>query len=352
MNNFNDIAFIGKPFVPVYAATVAVRNWCYDRKIFSVGKVDTPVISVGNLTTGGNGKTPLTEYLVRYFLSQKRSVGVLSRGYKRSTRGTRIVSDGKTIHGTARDAGDEPYQVAGKFPDAFVVVDEDRLRGASVLQDTFHPDLILLDDAFQHRRLDRDLDIVLIDGKELLNGVHLLPAGKLREPLKGLRRADCIILTNCGESYRDACSVVRQYAEGFFPHAEIRPVGLVQMSSRKKIPVNQTPSKDCAAFCAIAKPDNFLSTLMTAGFSVKLFQSFHDHHIIRSDEFERLEKEFRASGASFMITTEKDAVRLEPGHLPRAFPLDACYFVEVETVILEGEYEFHSLLDQTVREAA
>jgi tetraacyldisaccharide 4'-kinase len=352
MKHLREIARFTKPLVPIYAAAIAARNWCYDRSIFKSGKVDLPVISVGNITAGGNGKTPLTEYLVRYFLCRKKSVAVLSRGYKRSTAGTQIVSDGKILSGSARTAGDEPYQVAKKFPEAVVVVDKDRLRGASIIHDSFHPDVIILDDAFQHRRLERDLDLVLIDGNELLKGPHFLPAGRLREPLKSLRRADGIVLTNCSNSFHDVSEIIRGYTESPCFHAELRAAHVVRLKTGEKFEPQNAPAKECVAFCAIAKPENFLSTLTAAGFTVKMFQAFNDHHNPTTGEYKHLEEIFRTSGASVIVTTEKDAVRLEPGRFPAVFPMDACYYIEIEIAIIEGKDDFHSMLDRALRIAA
>ena len=352
MNAVENIAPYTKPFAPFYAAAVAARNWAYDRKVFKSGSVDVPVISVGNITAGGNGKTPVTEYLVRYFLCRKITTGVLSRGYRRSTTGTMVVSDGKTISGSPETAGDEPFQIAWKFRDAVVMVDEDRLRGALEMCKTFHPGVIILDDGFQHRRLERDLDIVLLDGQELFGGLHYLPAGRLRESLKSLRRADVVILVNCADAVSDVVNVVRGYTDGACFHGDVEAVNLTHLNTGEQLNVRDAPRKDCLAFCAIAKPKNFLSTLQASGLVVKDFLSFIDHHSFTSGDYDRLGKNFRTSGAPMVITTEKDAVRLDLGKLFRVVPPDVCYFLEIRFVLRQDESEFHSLLNQTVGAAA
>ncbi len=343
----DDIAPWSMPLVPLYAAATGVRNWCYDRKFLPSGSVDVPVISVGNITAGGNGKTPATEYIVRHFLCRKARTGVLSRGYRRSTRGTLVVSDGNTLSGSPDTTGDEPYQIARKFPEALVVVDEDRLRGAAVMCDSLHPDVIVLDDGFQHRRLRRNLDIVLIDGRELLEGLHFLPAGRLRESPTSLRRAQAVILLNCGDSLSRAVKIVRQYTDVTCYHAEIEPVNLTRMSTGERISLNNTLKRDCLAFCAIAKPKNFLSTLQSAGFVVREFTSFADHHALTDEEYDHLGKEFRSSGASMVVTTEKDAVRSDSARLSQIFPSGVCYFLEIRLSFRDREGEFQSLLNTT-----
>ncbi len=179
------------PFSRVYGAIVAARNFFYDRGLFTITAVGTPVISVGNITAGGTGKTPLVEYIVRTILDSGARPAVLSRGYRRTTTGTVTVSDGVKVLADADRAGDEPAQIARKFPGCVVVVDEDRVRGARFLESAFHPDVIVLDDGFQHRALRRDLDIVVVaDGA---GGSGLLPSGDGREPESSLRRADIVV---------------------------------------------------------------------------------------------------------------------------------------------------------------
>jgi len=352
MSAVGNIAPYTRPLAPFYAAAVAARNWAYDRKVFKSGSVNVPVISVGNITAGGNAKTPVTEYLVRYFLCRKITTGVLSRGYRRSTTGTIVVSDGKELSGSPETAGDEPFQIARKFHDTVIMVDEDRLRGALEMCKMFHPGVIILDDGFQHRRLERDLDIVLIDGQELLAGLHYLPAGRLRESLKSLRRADVLILLNCADAFSEAVNIVGGHTDGRCFQGDIEAVSLTRLNSGEQLNVRDTPQKDCLAFCAIAKPKNFLSTLQASGFVVKDFLGFIDHHSFTSGDYDRLGKKFRSSGAPMIITTEKDAVRLDPERLFRVVPPEICYFLEIRFVLRKDESEFHSLLNQTVGAAA
>ncbi len=341
-----------KPVSWIYCMVTIVRNWCYDRQLFKIQSVKPRVISVGNITAGGNAKTPMTEYLVRYFQSRNKATGVLSRGYKRSTRNTQIVSDGNRLFGTARTMGDESYQIARKFPTAFVMVDENRFRGAATMTELFHPDTIILDDAFQHRRISRNLDIVMIDGAELLRGASLLPAGSLREPLPQLRRAGCIIVTNCDGGFSQVLALVRKYSDAPCLHAKIVPVRLVNISNGISCRIGELSLVTSVVFCAIAKPATFLSTLAECGIIVKSFQSFDDHHYFSEQDLERIGRLFQTSGASMIITTEKDASRFDMDRLPEIFPSESCYYLEIEMHLLDGKDEFHALLERAMRDAA
>lgn len=188
------------PFSWLYGLTMILRNWCFEVGVFHVEQVSVPVISVGNMTAGGTGKTPMVEYLIRFYLKAGNKVAVLSRGYQRDTNGTQIVSDGSNLEMTAEESGDEPYQIARKFPNVMVIVDEKRSRAAQIAINRFQPDVILLDDGFQHRGIERQLDIVMIDGRKALDRISLLPVGLRREPLSGLQRANLMAIS-CDDKY-------------------------------------------------------------------------------------------------------------------------------------------------------
>ena len=184
---------VALPFSWLYGAVISLRNLFYDTGIFRIEEIDVPIISVGNLSTGGTGKTPFVEFLLRYLLGKDKIVAVLSRGYGRKTRGTVVIDQSTLAHCTAESVGDEPYQIARKFPGAIVIVDESRVRGARIAKEKYRVDAIILDDGFQHRALKRNLDIVMIDGKNPITEMAMLPAGLRREPLVALRRADLLI---------------------------------------------------------------------------------------------------------------------------------------------------------------
>jgi len=154
-----------------------------------------PVVSVGNITTGGTGKTPVVEWIVRHFLNQNLKVAVVSRGYRRTSRGTVVVSDGRSVLAAPDIGGDEAFQIARKFPAAIVVVDERRIRGARVALTNFGAKVVVLDDGFQHRSLHRTLDIVMVDAVPGLRRIRMLPAGLRREPVASLKRATIVVLS-------------------------------------------------------------------------------------------------------------------------------------------------------------
>ena len=196
MSNRKDIPHIYKPLIPLawlYSAGVWIRNRLFDRGILPVEEFSIPIISVGNLTVGGTGKTPLTEYLIE-LLSPHKRVAVLSRGYGRKSRGFVIASS----HSSASDIGDEPLQIYRKYPTITIAVDSNRRRGIKLLQQqATPPEVILLDDAHQHRYVRPTLSIVLCDYNRPIYADLPLPAGRLREPMSGLKRADIVVLTKC-----------------------------------------------------------------------------------------------------------------------------------------------------------
>ncbi len=282
----------------VYAAVVGARNALYDRGWLAARRLRGPVISVGNVSAGGAGKTPFVILLGEMLQARGIKFDVLSRGYGRKTRGVREVDVG----GSARDFGDEPLLMARKLG-VPVVVGEDRYDAGRFAEEKFGPQMHLLDDGFQHRGLARDFDIVLVTPEDARD--RLLPAGRLREPLRALRRADAVALSGGAEA-------------GSFDLA-----GRSVWKVRRGI-VTQNISPEIArrpvVFCGIARPKNFLAQLRTAGIDPVAEACFRDHHAYSEKDIRDLLALRARSDASGFVTTEKDAVNLE-GFLEALRPL-------------------------------
>ena len=200
------------PFSWLYAMVMVCRNLAYDRGVFVVRGPGVPVISVGNLTAGGTGKTPLTEYIVGYLRNKHVRVAVVSRGYRRKSRGVVVVSDGKSVLVDATWGGDEPVQIAAKFPGVPVVVGERRVEAARIAVHALGAEVIVLDDGFQHRGIKRDLDILVMDARKDITSERLIPAGMRREPLNAIRRAGIVAFSRAEDRVVWGPKVHRWYA--------------------------------------------------------------------------------------------------------------------------------------------
>lgn len=282
------------PLSALYGAVVRVRNELYDRGMITVKRLEGPVVSVGNLTVGGSGKTPFL-ILLGELLTQRGIVfDVLSRGYRRQTQGVTIVDP----VGSARDFGDEPLLMARKLG-VHVVVGEDRRQAGELAEATFGPQLHLLDDGFQHRRLDRDFDIVLVTPTDTQDS--LLPGGRLREPITSLARADAVVLTN--DTSTDGLRLHNQ---------------LVWRVRRDIVPPETLDP--CFAFCGIARPETFFGQLQEAQVVLAGTHGFRDHHYYTNADVSDLQRSRQQAGASAFVTTEKDAVNLG-AHLQTLQPI-------------------------------
>ena len=268
----------------IYGRIVAARNALYDRKILRVHRLQGPVISVGNLSMGGSGKTPLVMLLGELLKSRGIPFDVLSRGYGRKSRGALLVDPG----GLATQFGDEPLLIARKLQ-VPVIVGEDRFDAGGLAESKFGPQLHLLDDGFQHRHLYRDLDIVLVTPQDAND--RLVPAGRLREPVGSLRRADAIVLTSgaAPESLPTDGKLIWRVRRGIVPQdVPLRPV----------------------VFCGIARPQNFILQLRSANIEPAAEAFYRDHHAYtESDIRDLLALKDKSAGDGF-VTTEKDAVNL------------------------------------------
>lgn len=300
------------PAAGLYDAIAFFRNKAFDAGILKTEKVSVPVIAVGNLTAGGTGKTPVVEYLVGLLLRRGTKVAVLSRGYGRSTQGVVVVSDGSRVLADAAGGGDEAVQVARKFPGAVVIVAERRVRGARRAVEEFGAEVLVLDDAYQHRYLHRDCNILVIDASKDLRLELPLPAGRRREPLSGIRRADVIVWSggSAGAMLKDLGLLVRRWFEGPMVRAAVEVQGLVHAGSGERKDPGALSAKRVLAFSGIGNPGRFAESVAATGAELARWVTFPDHHRYRQEDLEGLLEAFRTSHAEFMVTTEKDAIRM------------------------------------------
>jgi tetraacyldisaccharide 4'-kinase len=286
------------PLSSVYGGATALRNTFYDRQLLHSRTLQGPVISVGNISSGGSGKTPFVIMLGELLKSRGITFDVLSRGYGRATRGALLVDPG----GLPREFGDEPLLIARRLQ-VPVIVGEDRYEAGRFAEKRFGARVHLLDDGFQHRRLARDFDIVLVTPDDARD--RLLPAGRLREPLTALRRADAVVLSGGAspEAFPLANKTVWRVRRG-----------IVMQNSGQKIPSR------AVVFCGIARPQNFILQLRAAGIDPMAEAFFRDHHAYSEKDVRDLLELRKRSEAEGFITTEKDAVNLG-GYLEALAPL-------------------------------
>ncbi len=302
------------PFNFVYACILFLRNLFFDIKIFQSKKLSVPVISVGNITTGGTGKTPAVAYVANLLQSRDYKVGILSRGYKRSSRGYLVISDGANIRENADRGGDEPVMLAHKIPGAFVAVHEKRYPGGKSMIQNYRVDVIVLDDGFQHRALHRDLDIVLIDASSPEHLRAHIPVGRLRESLRSLRRADIVIATKYSNDLmlKSIEQLVHRYTPAPVIGSEIKLEDFFDVMQEESVPVQNVVPKTAYLFSGIAQPEEFHRTVHDAGISIAGFHRFPDHHRFTENDIHTVLDEAKHYNADVLLTTEKDAIRLQP----------------------------------------
>ena len=308
MNRLHELLLIlARPLSPLYSGLMLLRAWLYRQGILNSRRLTVPVVSIGNLTLGGTGKTPMVMAVVRLLLAMGRRPAVVSRGYHGQAKAeVNIVSNGHEILLDARQAGDEPYLLARSLPGVPIMTGVQRAEVARQAVARFGVDVIVLDDGFQHLALQRDIDLVLFKAPEFLGNAWVFPGGRLREPVTALGRTHGFILTDMHEGHGEDAGRFSRFLQSRFPGRPVfsttyEPDGLtVEESSRKFL-----------AFCGLADPESFRATLAREGLIVVDFIAFSDHYAYSAQDMVDLVGRARRSGADALITTEKDLVKVK-----------------------------------------
>ncbi len=330
------------PFAWLYECVVVLRNLFFDLKLSRTERVGVPVISVGNITAGGTGKTPVAELVANTLERMNIRAAIVSRGYGRTTQGLREVSDGSSLKATVRESGDEAFQLAARLPKTAVVVDERRVRGARHAIESLKANAIVLDDGFQHRSLHRDLDIVLVDATQSPFQTMMIPAGFRREPLGALKRADVVILTKVrpGENIDRLGEQIRSRSDAAIMTSSYRVTSFRRAKTKFRVDLNSVRGKHAVAFCGIGRPESFKQSLEEIGIHVDSMIAFNDHHWYSTSDLERIVAEQEKWKAEFIVSTEKDFVRIPRSDFFEKFPF---FYIEVEAEIHEKD-EWNKLI--------
>jgi len=331
------------PLAWMYGAAQSLRRILYGAGMIPSRHLSRKVLSIGGLRVGGTGKTPFTIWLAGRLQDRGCRVVILTRGYGRKrVTGTQIVRNEEIDRWNPLDCGDEPYLIARSLPGMAVVVDADRYRGGRLAEKKLPVDVFVLDDGFQHLRLARDCDIVLLTGEEKTSKVYCLPRGPFREPASALRDAQILVRLEEADSAGEGrpwspdqrlCTDVPCF------RASLQPAGFFHLKDRSRVDSSRLEGADVAAFCGIARPDSFWRTLEQAGLKLVARKSFPDHHRYTQQDSEDLERAL--SAAQWAVTTEKDASKIA------RFPWTEgrVLFLRVQ-LVLEDEERFWACLER------
>jgi len=335
------------PLLWLYRLVVTARNFCYDRGIVKSKKLPALVISIGNLSVGGTGKTPMTIFLARLLRDHGWRVAIVARGYRRESKELVVVSDGQHILANAITAGDEPLLMAQACDGVPVIVADDKTTAATIAFEKFSPQIIVVDDGFQHRRLHRDIDIVLVDAKIPLSNLWWFPAWPLREPATSLRRADFIILNTGGQNNRQRLAgQCHKYTTAKIFLGALQGIGWRELAnaSQKLLPPAFVKDQPVLLVSGIAHPERFRELVEKFGARIVGVTAFRNHYRYRESDIRAIESTRKACGARYILTTSKDAGKLAILSSAAALP-----FLVLETAF-EIEPQFLPMLVNSVRD--
>jgi len=305
------------PLFLVYQIIIFFRNYFYDKKIFKSTKLPCKIISVGNITIGGTGKTPTVIAIAKFLQQHNKSVAILSRGYGRKSRGTQLVTDGLTNPTNYKLFGDEPILMANSLLRIPIIVDENRVRGGQFLIDNYHPEVIILDDGFQHRKIHRDVDIVLVNSNISKIANRIFSFSNFREPWTSLKRAHIILLTK--SDIVPLSSKLQLKLEKFrLPlfKTNLSPAPYLLDNENNQIILDDVKGKTALLFSGIGDPESFIKTIQNLNINILDSINFSDHKNYSKSDIEKIRNTFKEINADIIITTEKDIIKISETDLP------------------------------------
>ncbi|MBN2591348.1 MAG: tetraacyldisaccharide 4'-kinase [Sedimentisphaerales bacterium] len=342
------IIFIG--ISKIYSAIIRLRNILYDKHIFKIHRTKAVVISIGNITAGGTGKTPLVAWLCNQIQTNLRhktkdqrlneyNLAILTRGYK-TTQNSKLKTQNYV---------DEPALLAENCPDVNVVINPKRVIGASEAIGKYNSNVLIMDDGFQHRRLARNLDIIAIDATCPFGYGKIIPAGLLREPLSSLQRADATVITRCDQVPEEILEEIENNLRNIkpeFPIARsIHKAVSINTIDKRQISLDEYKNRKVFAFCGIGNPDSFIKTLKNMDYDVVGSKIFDDHYNYTDNCLADLTKQSQSSGAEIMLTTQKDFTKIRLLASAQSLPLA---YLAIEIKFLSGQDKLRSLIEGTL----
>lgn len=312
-----DILFaVGRPFSPIYSLLMLFRERLYRKGVFRQHRLPVPVVSVGNLTMGGTGKTPTVAFIAGYYQSLGYRPAVISRGYGgKATGAVNIVSNGHDLLLDVRQAGDEPFMLARHLPGVPVLTGRKRVHPCRYAIDRLQCNILILDDGFQHLATARDIDLVLFNATTLAGNSRIFPGGELREPVSALKRCSAFLLTGVDSGNRERATRFAQLLQEKWPEKPVffssvtRGPLMESSSAGRRVPADPLPP--LYAFCGIAHPERFRTTLESSGVALTGFTAFPDHRPYAPKDIDELLRCAEKTGARGLVTTEKDLVKIE-----------------------------------------
>ena len=302
----------------LYEFGVRLRVAAYETDYLKSKRLDTTVISIGNIAVGGTGKTPLVDYVARYLKEEDLSVAILTRGYGRKSKGRRILNDptdrDRNVAKSYQEFGDEPLMLARALPDIPIIIDNNRYESGTYAAREFGADVLILDDAYQHLTLARDLNILLLDATDPFAGFEMIPLGRLREPLYGIKRADVVIITRADRPFDQAQvnAIIKYFCGEKVPVMYVySTIKRLRHLSGEAYEAGQFRGWNVSLMCGIGNPHAFADDVLQIGINIIAEHFFSDHHPFTQQVLDEVTRAAREAGADAIITTEKDAVRLE-----------------------------------------
>jgi tetraacyldisaccharide 4'-kinase len=340
---FSFLNFLGRPFSPLYSAIMKSREFLYRKGLKKRHSLDVPVISVGNLTMGGTGKTPVVSYITSKLLQKGFSPAIVSRGYGGAAGNkVNVVSNGKEVFMDAKAAGDEPCFLGHSLPGAHVLTGIVRILPCRYATETAGCNILILDDGFQHLAVQRDLDLVLFSAASLAGNSRVFPGGDLREPISALKRCSAFVITGITEELRERATKFKALLKQGFPDkpvffASYEAKQIQSLADKSKHPISSLPTP-LFAFCGIGQPKLFQKTLTAQNLELAGFMPLKDHQPFTPSLVKKINNRAKSCGAKGLITTEKDFVKIQQEH----FTLPV-FSLQME---VQPEIEFSTYLDE------
>jgi tetraacyldisaccharide 4'-kinase len=334
----------------LYGLGIWLQNWLYDLNLRKIHLMNIPNISIGNLASNLSANFPVIDYIVQFLAQDGKKIALISQSNHSTAAAMTIVSDGRTIYGSAQDVEADLYRIAKTYPSTVIVVGKDLNQIGAFVANRFHPNVIIINNGFSTRSIHRDLDIVVTGGGVLSLKQSMVPAGHRRELISSFRRSHMVFHFPASTMSAGVSNKIRKYTTAPSVGLDYQPLELISFLSDERISLPECTGKTALVFCSMTNPNYFIEIVKRVGIQVSNFLIYPNDHIYAQFDLQNIQQKFESYNSQMMVTTEADALRLQSFCQTDSFPFKSCYFLKMTVNITIGQGSLNYLFKEKIEQ--